>query len=101
MIVLVSLRIIVHGIDHAFRREFGCDCDRCNKNESERTNTSVSLAVLDENASVLWHCLVDVGLGVVDDLCKNFSPSQARVDLLLLTHWHPDHVLNLNSIRES
>lgn len=97
----MKFRLIVNGIDHAFRREFGCSCDRCKVRE-ERANTSVSLVVRDESKDeIIWHALVDVGLGVVDSLCDKFSPSQARLDLLLLTHWHPDHTLNLNSLCET
>lgn len=97
----MKFRLIVNGIDHAFRREFGCSCDRCKVRE-ERANTSVSLVVRDESKDeIIWHALVDVGLGVVDSLCDKFPPSQARLDLLLLTHWHPDHTLNLNSLCET
>jgi ribonuclease BN (tRNA processing enzyme) len=68
----------------------------------KRANTSVSLVVRDESKDeIIWHALVDVGLGVVDSLCDEFPPSQARLDLLLLTHWHPDHTLNLNSLCET
>lgn len=97
----MKFRLIVNGIDHAFRREFGCSCDRCKVRE-KRANTSVSLVVSDEaKDEIIWHALVDVGLGVVDSLCDKFPPSQARLDLLLLTHWHPDHTLNLNSLCET
>ena len=96
-----EISFIVNGIDHAFRRKFGCTCDRCKVRE-ERANTSVSLVVRDESKDeIIWHALVDVGLGVVDSLCDKFPPSQARLDLLLLTHWHPDHTLNLNSLCET
>ena len=97
----MKFRLIVNGIDHAFRREFGCSCNRCKVRE-ERANTSVSLVVIDElKDEIIWHALVDVGLGVVDSLCDKFPSFHARLDLLLLTHWHPDHTLNLNSLCET
>ena len=97
----MKFRLIVNGIDHAFRREFCCSCNRCKVRE-ERANTSVSLVVIEElKDEIIWHALVDVGLGVVDSLCDKLPSFHARLDLLLLTHWHPDHTLNLNSLCET
>ena len=91
--------IIVNGIGHAFLQEFGCPCDRCTT-DPPKACTSVSIVSRDERkGTVDWHALVDVGPGVVDSVCHHVDPP--CLDLLLLTHWHPDHVLDLNRLCES
>jgi phosphoribosyl 1,2-cyclic phosphodiesterase len=91
--------IIVNGIGHAFLQEFGCPCDRCSAHRA-RACTSVSIVERSEDDGPMgWHGLVDVGPGVVNAICEHVRP--ARLDLLLLTHWHPDHVLDINRLCES
>jgi beta-lactamase family protein len=98
----LSLRIVVNGTDHAFQREVDCSCGRC-RLPHVRANTSVSLIAVTSNHEAVWHALIDVGAGVVNNLCDNLARyrSQQRVDILLLTHWHPDHTLGLNQLCES
>ncbi|MBN2284260.1 MAG: hypothetical protein JXO48_10255 [Deltaproteobacteria bacterium] len=93
--------IVVNGTGHAFLREFGCSCERC-LSAGHRANTSVSIIGRNEKSGLIcWHALVDVGLGVVTSLCDLFRPADARLDWLLLTHWHPDHCLELNRLGET
>jgi len=74
-------KLVVNGIDNAFLRKFGCDCDRCRIKE-DRTNTSISILAVDEKSNhVRYHVLVDIGLGVVNSLCCNFPLGQARLDI--------------------
>ena len=57
-------------------------------------NTSISLVVLDEDYPI-FHILFDVGMHVVDSLCDIpyfKDPEHVRLDWLVFTHWHPDHV---------
>ena len=91
--------LVVNGIEAPMLRQFGCDCDRC-ANPERQANTSVSLLGLNGSDEVEYHVLVDVGLGVVDSLVQNpyLHGRRARLDWLLLTHWHPDHTLELNRL---
>jgi ribonuclease BN (tRNA processing enzyme) len=100
----VSFRIIVNGTDHAFMRELGCNCGRC-RIPHLRGNTSVSLAVINHTKTqdeLVWHALIDAGVGAINNLWDNFAEysGEPRVDLILLTHWHPDHTLGLNHLSE-
>lgn len=92
----------VNGFDHAFRREFGCPCERC-LGRAATASTSVSLMSVDEDDSVVHHVLFDVGPGVVDSLvdCSRLSGERARLDQLVISHWHPDHTLGLNRLCET
>ncbi|MCK9230513.1 MAG: MBL fold metallo-hydrolase [Syntrophales bacterium] len=93
--------LVVNGVGHAFLREFGCPCERCRRSGPD-ANTSLSIVGRDRKTRrVAWHALIDVGMGVNTSLCNNFDPVDARLDWLLLTHWHPDHTLDLNRLGES
>jgi len=93
--------ITVNGSGHSFLREFGCPCARC-KQTDHVANTSVSITKRDPGGKhIVWHALIDVGLGVVTSLCNFFRPTDARLDWLLFTHWHPDHSLELNRLCET
>ena len=93
--------IVVNGIGHAFLQEFGCSCNRC-ADRNHVANTSLSIIARDEKeGSIVWHTLVDCGLGVVTSLCNFFTPEETRLDWLLFTHWHPDHSLELNRLCET
>jgi len=97
----LSLCVVVNGTDHAFQRELGCSCARC-KNPNFRANASVSLLLLDRKRELMWHALIDVGAGVVNNLYDNLASYRVpRLDLVFLTHWHSDHVLGLNQLGES
>ena len=90
--------IVVNGIGHAFLREFGCSCRRCTSRDHV---ANTSLSIIGRDGGIRWHALVDCGLGVVTSLCNFFRPDEARLDWLLLTHWHPDHSLELNRLCET
>jgi len=92
------MKLVVNGIDHAFLRWFGCSCTRC-INPRNAANTSVSLISEEDNGG-LHHILFDVGMRVVDSLV-NLLRDKAYLDLLIISHWHPDHVLDLNRLCET
>lgn len=95
--------LIVNGLDHAFLREFGCPCKRC-VGQRTAVNTSISLVSLDDNGDrILHHVLFDIGMSVVDSLIDSpfLSGNKARLDWLVISHWHPDHVLDLNRLCET
>jgi ribonuclease BN (tRNA processing enzyme) len=97
----MKFSLIVNGAGNAFLREFGCPCGRCADREN-RATTSVSVVARDEKSrKIIWHALVDAGPGVVESLVNAFPPEDARLDWLLLTHWHPDHTLDLNRLCET
>jgi len=68
-----------------------------------RAQTSVSLLVPDpkDSSRVSEHILIDVGCGVVESLAASKIPGIENVKTLLLTHWHPDHVIGENQLGES
>ena len=94
--------LTVNGLGSPLLRIFGCDCDRCN-DPVRQANTSVSLISLDEAGETAHHILFDVGAGVADSLFVSpyMAGDRARLDWLVLTHWHPDHVNNLNRLLAS
>ena len=63
--------LVVNGIGNAFLQEFGCSCPRCALREPA-ANMSVSI-IRREGGCIVWHALVDVGLGVVNSLLNTFS----------------------------
>ena len=89
----------INGLDGPLLRQFGCQCGRC-LGPDRQANTSASLITLDETGQTQHHLLFDVGHGVVDSL--NAIPwlhgAAARLDGIALTHWHPDHVAELNRL---
>lgn len=114
--------IRINGIGHAFSRELGCTCARCTvvnfamekppqKLETFRgwddppwrahTSGSILIPDPDHDNKVKHHILIDVGAGVVDSLMCSGLEGLDQVDALLITHWHPDHVLGLNQFCES
>lgn len=89
----------INGLDGPLLRQFGCECGRC-LGPDRQANTSASLLSLDDAGHTAHHLLFDAGHGVVDSL--NDSPylqgPAARLDGIALTHWHPDHVAELNRL---
>lgn len=96
---ILRYHLVVNGFDGPLLKQFGCDCPRC-LNPSRQVNTSVSLLGLDETGATALHVLFDVGQGVVDSLVANplLRGDRARLDLICLTHWHPDHTAGLNRL---
>jgi ribonuclease BN (tRNA processing enzyme) len=45
--------------------------------------------------------LIDIGSGVPESLAASGIPGIANINAILLTHWHPDHILGLNQLGES
>ncbi|NJM40390.1 MAG: MBL fold metallo-hydrolase [Anaerolineae bacterium] len=85
-------------MDNAFPREFGCNCPRCLRPE-RAANTSVSLIGTDGDRTA-FHALIDCGHGISDSLAANplLHGDQARLDWIVLTHWHSDHSIELGRI---
>jgi ribonuclease BN (tRNA processing enzyme) len=92
---MASYELVVNGLDNAWRKEYGCTCARCQ--DRERTaNTSVSLLGWNERQELEHHLLIDAGGGVGESLLENPSLQKSpRLDGVLLTHWHSDHVCEL------
>ncbi len=91
--------LIVNGLEAPLLRQFGCDCDRCH-DPVPQANTSVSLISLNGTGETAHHILFDVGMAVTDNLIRtsHLAGQKARLDWLVLTHWHPDHVNDLNRL---
>ena len=91
--------LVVNGLEGPMLRQFGCACGRC-VSTGRQANTSVSLLGVNGRDEAEYHILVDVGSGVVDSLLENpyLRTHRARLDALLLTHWHPDHTVDLNRL---
>ena len=114
--------IRVNGIGHAFSKELGCCCGRCqtiNFNMTTpsgllepfdgwydppwRAHTSASILIPNENddSMIKSHTLIDIGAGVIDGLVSSKLKGLENVDGLLISHWHPDHLLGINQFCES
>ena len=91
--------LIVNGLEAPLLRQFGCDCARC-ADSLPQANTSVSLISLNGRGETAHHILFDVGMAVTDNLFRSpyLAGTRARLDWLVLTHWHPDHVNDLNRL---
>lgn len=89
----------MNGVEGSYLRVFGCDCFRC-RSAQRGANLSASLLSVDDTGQTVSHILFDAGAGVVDSLIENpfLRGTQARLDWIVLTHWHPDHVINLNRL---
>ncbi len=86
--------LVINGLDHAWRKEFGCQCARC-QDPHRTANTSVSLLIWNED-QLYQHILIDAGGGVTESLLENpVLQKNPRLDWVLLTHWHADHVAEL------
>ena len=94
---MLTYELVINGLDHAWQKEFGCHCARC-QDIGRTANTSVSIfGWLQQRLE--QHILVDAGGGVCQSLLENPDlTQQPRLDAVLLTHWHPDHVADLNRI---
>jgi ribonuclease BN (tRNA processing enzyme) len=99
---MTSHRLIINGLEAPLLKLFGCDCARC-QDPKRQANTSMSLIATNGSQEPTQHVLFDVGLGVVDSLVQipDFKNGQARLDWILLTHWHPDHTKELNRLSVS
>lgn len=91
--------LIINGIDGPTRKLFGCGCGRC-LSHGRQANTSASLLTYNDRDQLAHHLLIDAGSGVADSLVSHpcLHGEKARLDGILLTHWHPDHTINLNPI---
>ncbi len=90
--------IVVNGLDNAYIRELGCQCDRCRR-QTRAANTSVSILETHLNGTVKRHLLVDAGAGVRESLMSHAVLRPDFVlDGVLLTHWHVDHTCELTHL---
>ena len=89
----------MNGLEGPLLKQFGCQCNRCNS-PGRQANTSMSFIVLDEDGETAQHILFDIGLGVMDSMLENpyLKHERARLDWLVLSHWHPDHTLEMNRL---
>ncbi len=89
---MVKYELVFNGLDNAWRKEYGCGCGRCR--DTRRTaNTSVSLLGWNDARELEHHLLIDAGAGVGESLLENPAlRNNPRLDGVLLTHWHADHV---------
>ena len=92
---MTKYELVVNGLDNAWRKEYGCGCARCR--DARRTaNTSVSLLGWSDEGQLEHHLLIDAGGGVGESLLENPAlQANPRLDGVLLTHWHTDHVCEL------
>ncbi len=114
-----TLWVRMNGAGHAFGRELGCDCGRCQTvnyniapppnrlaefagwpDPPNRANTSASLLIGNREGNVAAHILVDVGAGVPDSLAGALIPGLDHVTGVFLTHWHGDHAWGLSQLGE-
>ena len=96
----MNYSLTVNGLDNAFPKEFGCDCRRCIRTE-RAANTSMSLIGTEgEEGRAAFHALIDCGHGISDSLAANLllRGEYARLDWILLTHWHSDHSIEMGRI---
>ena len=55
-------------------------------------NTSASVVVWDESTGrIMFHLLVDAGMGIISSLAQEERLSPKRIDMILITHGHIDH----------
>ena len=94
----MNYELVINGFDHAWRREVGCRCERCLRT-GHTANTSISLLGY-EQQHLQFHALFDAGSCVADSLLPILQKTP-RLDWVLLTHWHPDHVADLARISTS
>jgi ribonuclease BN (tRNA processing enzyme) len=89
----------VNGMDAPLMRQLGCLCERC-RDGRRQANVSVSVFGLEDVGQTAVHILFDIGAGVTDSLVDTpyLVGFQARLDWLCLTHWHPDHTLEMNRL---
>lgn len=92
-------KLTLNGVDAPILRQFGCACARCAL-ETRQANVSASLLSFGEDSQLAHHVLFDVGSGVVDSLLDSpdLQGVHGRLDQLFLTHWHRDHVADLNRL---
>src|SRR5579884_253931 len=110
----LKLHVVFHGAEPAFMRMPGCPCVRCREPEPppnptqrdfahllawlRQAHTSASL-VVEQDGVVVDHTLVDVGMGVVNNLVALPTPARGQpVTRLLLTHGHMDHIGGLDGL---
>lgn len=98
----MEYKLVMNGVGPAWMRIFGCDCSRCLQGDRD-TNVSASLIAIDDAGNTAYHVLFDVGSGVADSLVENpyLRGRKARLDWLVLTHWHPDHIGDMNRLLAS
>lgn len=87
----VSLVILGSGTSHGVPM-IGCDCDVCTSPDPRDRRTRPSVLFRYENASILIDTSPELRL-------QCLANDVRRVDALLYTHYHADHVAGLDDIR--
>jgi hypothetical protein len=110
----LKLHVVIHGASPAFMRLPGCPCPRCLEPTmpasptsqdyadllawSRQAHTSASL-VIEEDGVAIDHTLVDIGMGVLNNLSAIATPARGQpITRLLLTHGHLDHIGGLDGL---
>ena len=75
----------------------GCDCAVCRSSDPRDRRTRVSIAIdLGENHTGTRHVLVDTS---TDLRAQALAFDLRRVDAILFTHSHADHIMGLDDVR--
>lgn len=110
----LKLHVVVHGAGPAFIRQPGCPCVRCAEPELpdaptprdladllawvRQAHTSASL-VIEEDGNAIDHTLVDIGMGVMNNLAALPTPARNQpISRVLITHGHLDHIAGLDGL---
>ena len=113
--------IRINGAGHAYTREVGCPCQRCQTvkfamdepphklgepfrgwdDPPWRAHTSASILLPDEQGNVKSHILIDAGVGVCDSLACSRLSGLENNEAILITHGHGDHIMELKQFFSS
>ncbi len=112
----LKLHVVVHGAGPAFIREPGCPCARCAEPQLpehpspqdmadllawvRQAHTAASL-VIEQDGVAIDHTLIDIGMGVMNNLALPTPAHNQPISRLLVTHGHLDHIAGLDGLTHS